>query len=120
MQAIKEKFNDMSAMRKAKAEAKEEEKGEKDLAKARVEVAHEVRLAREAEAAMDLHVNKAADKVAQQEAKHSPDNTDQLYASRTDDRHRTSDQSNLYGSNAGGGGDPTNITTTAPPSNKYM
>ncbi|KAJ8573455.1 hypothetical protein K7X08_009966 [Anisodus acutangulus] len=70
MQAIKEKFNDMSAMRKAKAEAKEEEKAEKELAKARVEVAHEVRLAREAEAAMDLHVNKAAEKIAQEEQKH--------------------------------------------------
>ncbi|XP_059311092.1 late embryogenesis abundant protein 6-like [Lycium barbarum] len=70
MQAIKEKFNDMSAMRKAKAEAKEEEKAEKELAKARVEVAHEVRLAREAEAAMDLHVNKAAEKIAHEEEKH--------------------------------------------------
>ncbi|KZV57966.1 hypothetical protein F511_12122 [Dorcoceras hygrometricum] len=75
MQAIKEKLNDMSAMRKAKAEAKQEEKEEKELAKARVEVAHEVRLAREAEAAMDLHVNKAAEKVAEHERKHPNPNT---------------------------------------------
>ncbi|CAI9786066.1 unnamed protein product [Fraxinus pennsylvanica] len=75
MQAIKEKLNDMSTMRKAKAEAKEEEKAEKELAKARVEVAHEVRLAREAEAAMDIHVNKAVEKVAQHERKHAHDST---------------------------------------------
>ncbi|WMV11036.1 hypothetical protein MTR67_004421 [Solanum verrucosum] len=73
MQAIKDKFNDMSAMRKAKAEAKEEEKAEKELAKVRVEVAHEVRLAREAEAAMDLHVNKAAQKIANEEEKYVHD-----------------------------------------------
>ncbi|XP_027109804.1 uncharacterized protein [Coffea arabica] len=71
MQTIKEKLNDMSHMRKAKAQAKEEEKEEVDLAKTRIQVAKEVRLAREAEAAMDLHVNKAAEKVAQQEAKYS-------------------------------------------------
>ncbi|XP_027769848.1 late embryogenesis abundant protein 6-like [Solanum pennellii] len=73
MQAIKDKFNDMSAMRKAKAEAKEEEKAEKELAKTRVEVAREVRLAREAEAAMDLHVNKAAEKIANEEEKYVHD-----------------------------------------------
>ncbi|XP_057980527.1 uncharacterized protein LOC131166199 isoform X2 [Malania oleifera] len=60
----------MSAMRKAKAEAKAEEKAEKELAKARVEVAHEVRLAREAEAQMELHVNKASQKAERQMAKH--------------------------------------------------
>ncbi|XP_055818411.1 late embryogenesis abundant protein 6-like [Solanum dulcamara] len=70
MQAIKDKFKDMSAMRKAKAEAKEEEKAEKDLAKTRVEVAHEVRLAKEAEAAMHLHVNRAAEKIANEEGKY--------------------------------------------------
>ncbi|KAL6557397.1 hypothetical protein OROMI_017747 [Orobanche minor] len=70
MQAIKEKLSDMSTMRQAKAEAKEEEKAEKELAKARVQVAHEVRMAREAEAAMDLHVNKAAEKVAEVDRKY--------------------------------------------------
>lgn len=45
------------------------------MAKARVDVAHEVRLAREAEAAMDIHVNKAAEKVAQHERKHAQDST---------------------------------------------
>ncbi|XP_075488254.1 uncharacterized protein LOC142527361 [Primulina tabacum] len=75
MQAIKEKLNDMSAMRKAKADAKQEEKEERELAKARVEVAREVRLAREAEAAMDLHVNKAVGKVEEHERKHpNPNN----------------------------------------------
>ncbi|KAL3537172.1 hypothetical protein ACH5RR_000538 [Cinchona calisaya] len=69
MQAIKGKLNDMSHMRKAKAEAKEEEKQEKEMAKTRVQVAKEVRMAREAEAAMDLHVNKAAEKIAHQETK---------------------------------------------------
>ncbi|KAG6597226.1 Late embryogenesis abundant protein 6, partial [Cucurbita argyrosperma subsp. sororia] len=59
MQAVKEKLHDMSVLRKAKAEAKAEEKVEKELAKARVEVAHEVRLAKEAEAEMDLHVARA-------------------------------------------------------------
>lgn len=38
--------------------------------KARTEVAHEVRLAREAEAEMDLHVKKAAEKAASFEQKH--------------------------------------------------
>ncbi|KAK4414350.1 hypothetical protein Salat_2848000 [Sesamum alatum] len=64
MQAIKEKLNDITATRRAKAEAKEEEKAEKDLAKARMEVAREVRMAREAEAEMDHHVNKAIEKAA--------------------------------------------------------
>ncbi|KAL3624562.1 hypothetical protein CASFOL_031230 [Castilleja foliolosa] len=70
MQAIKEKLSDMSAMRQAKAEAREEEKAEKELAKTRIQVAHEVRMAREAEAAMDLHVNKAAEKAIEHERKY--------------------------------------------------
>ncbi|KAL8542542.1 hypothetical protein ACS0TY_003421 [Phlomoides rotata] len=69
MQAIKDKLSDMNAMRKAKAEAREEENAEKELAKTRVQVAKEVRMAREAEAAMDLHVQKAAEKVADHERK---------------------------------------------------
>ncbi|KAI4312615.1 hypothetical protein MLD38_037419 [Melastoma candidum] len=71
MQAIRDKINDIKAMRKAKAEAKAEEKAEKELAKARVEVAHEVRLAREAEASMDLHVAKASERVDKEIAKYS-------------------------------------------------
>ncbi|MFS7906434.1 putative Late embryogenesis abundant protein, LEA_1 subgroup [Helianthus anomalus] len=47
---------------------------EKDLAKSRAEVAHEIRLAREAEASMDMHVNKAVEKAAQHDAKLAPDN----------------------------------------------
>lgn len=47
--------------------------------KARTEVAHEVRLAREAEAEMDLHVKKAAEKAASFEQKHPSQNSkDQL------------------------------------------
>ncbi|CAH9127178.1 unnamed protein product [Cuscuta epithymum] len=77
MQAIKEKLNDMSAIRKAKTAAKEEEKAEKEYAKARMEVAHEVRMAREKEAEMDYYVAKAADKAAQHEAKHCHDDAEQ-------------------------------------------
>ncbi|XP_031394218.1 late embryogenesis abundant protein 6-like [Punica granatum] len=66
MQAIKDKINDMTSMRKAKSDARAEEKAEKDLAKARMGIAHEVRLAKEAEAAMDLHVAKA-DELAKRE-----------------------------------------------------
>ncbi|KAK3195305.1 hypothetical protein Dsin_026615 [Dipteronia sinensis] len=76
MQAVKEKLQDMSAMRKVKAEAKAEEKAEKDMAKARMNIAHEVRLAREAEAEMELHVAKAAEKADKELAKHiTPDQT---------------------------------------------
>ena len=70
MQAVKDKLHDMTAMRKAKAEAKAEEKAEKELAKARMDVAHEVRLAREAEAQMELHVAKAGQRVEREIAKH--------------------------------------------------
>ncbi|KAL1546564.1 hypothetical protein AAHA92_23144 [Salvia divinorum] len=65
MQAIKEKINDMKELRKAKAEAREVEKVERADAKTRLAVVHEVRKAREAEAAMDYHVQKAADKAAE-------------------------------------------------------
>ncbi|KAI3723629.1 hypothetical protein L2E82_35382 [Cichorium intybus] len=41
----------------------------KELAKYRVEVAHEIRLAKEAEASMEAHVNKAVEKAAQHDAK---------------------------------------------------
>ncbi|KAI3826866.1 hypothetical protein L1987_00925 [Smallanthus sonchifolius] len=74
MQAIKDKITDLNATRKARSEAKHEEKAEKDLAKSRAEVAHEIRLAREAEASMDMHVNKAVEKAAQHDAKLAPDN----------------------------------------------
>lgn len=39
------------------------------MAKARVDAAHEVRIAKEAEAERDLHVHKAAAKIAEHEAK---------------------------------------------------
>ncbi|KAK6919860.1 Late embryogenesis abundant protein, LEA_1 subgroup [Dillenia turbinata] len=71
MQAIKDKLNDMSAMRKAKNEAKAEEKAEKELAKARMDIAHEVRMAKEAEAEMELHVNKAGQRAQREMAKHA-------------------------------------------------
>ncbi|XP_054781125.1 late embryogenesis abundant protein 6-like [Prosopis cineraria] len=72
MQAVKEKIQDMNVMRKVKAEAKAEEQVVKDIAKARMEVAHEVRLAKEAEAAMELHAAKAQQKAQQELAKHPP------------------------------------------------
>lgn len=49
-----------------------------------MQVAHEVRLAKEAEAEMDLHVEKAAEKAVQQEEKHSFHNTDQQYGAATE------------------------------------
>ncbi|EEF35918.1 late embryogenesis abundant protein 6 [Ricinus communis] len=70
MQAIKEKLHDLNTMRKAKAEAKAEEKAHKELAKARVDIAREVRLAREAEAEMELHVAKAGEMAEKEIAKH--------------------------------------------------
>ncbi|KAK7401393.1 hypothetical protein VNO78_12829 [Psophocarpus tetragonolobus] len=74
MQAVKEKLQDFNAARKAKAEARAEEKTEKEIAKARKDVAHEVRLAKEAEATMDLHVAKAG-KIAEREiSKHASNN----------------------------------------------
>ncbi|KAL2511570.1 late [Abeliophyllum distichum] len=103
MQAIKEKLNDMGAMRKAKAEAKEEENAEKELAKARVEVAHEVRMAREAEAAMDLHVSKAVDKVAEHDRKHAHDSTN--HEQHSVDNKQNPNLSNP--SNVGHSTDPT-------------
>lgn len=45
---------------------------ERELAKSRLEVAREVRMAREAEAAMDFHVQKAAEKAAEHEKKFPP------------------------------------------------
>ncbi|KAL2337265.1 hypothetical protein Fmac_011711 [Flemingia macrophylla] len=74
MQAVKEKLQDMNAIRKAKAEARAEEKAEKEIAKARMDVAHEVRLAKEAEAAMDLHVAKAGKRVDNEITKHTNPN----------------------------------------------
>ncbi|KAL8092035.1 hypothetical protein AgCh_034351 [Apium graveolens] len=49
---------------------------EKEKMKARTEVAHEVRIAREAEAEMDLHVKKAAEKAAKFEQKHPSQNSE--------------------------------------------
>ncbi|PNY03212.1 hypothetical protein L195_g026537 [Trifolium pratense] len=43
---------------------------EKEIAQARMEIAHEVRLAKEAEAAMDLHVSKAGERAEQEIGKH--------------------------------------------------
>ncbi|KAE9463010.1 hypothetical protein C3L33_05077, partial [Rhododendron williamsianum] len=71
MQTVKEKLSDMKEMRKVKAEAKAEEQAERELAKARVDIAHEVRLAREAEASMELHVAKAGKKAEREIAKHT-------------------------------------------------
>ncbi|KAL6124623.1 PREDICTED: uncharacterized protein LOC101294700 [Fragaria vesca subsp. vesca] len=61
MQAIKDKISEMGAMKQVKEEARAEEKAEKEIAKARADIAHEVRLAKEAEAAMSHHVAKAGE-----------------------------------------------------------
>jgi hypothetical protein len=42
------------------------------LAKTRMDVAHEVRLAKEAEATMELHVARAGQKIEREAAKHEP------------------------------------------------
>ncbi|GAB2290250.1 hypothetical protein Dimus_024532 [Dionaea muscipula] len=76
MQTIKEKISDMSAMRKAKAEARCEEKEEKELAQARVEIAKETRKAKEAGAAMELHANKATQVAQKKIAEHSAHHTE--------------------------------------------
>lgn len=44
------------------------------MAKARMEVAHEIRLAKEAEAVRQLHAAKAGDAVQREIAKHSSSN----------------------------------------------
>lgn len=49
--------------------------------KDRTEVAHEVHLAREAEAEMDHHVKKAAEKAAQFEQKHPSSNIEDQFRS---------------------------------------
>ncbi|KAF9624347.1 hypothetical protein IFM89_010373 [Coptis chinensis] len=73
MQAVKEKLSDMATMRKVKSDAKAEEQAEKDLAKTRIEVAKEIRKAKEAEAGMDLHVAKAGEIVQKHIEKHPDD-----------------------------------------------
>lgn len=80
---------------------------EKDIAKARVEVAHEVRLAKEAEAAMDLHVAKAGQKAERELAKHN------MSSSTTMNTHHP----------AGGPAPATNppaMAAMAPPTNMPM
>ncbi|KAF3447590.1 hypothetical protein FNV43_RR12777 [Rhamnella rubrinervis] len=98
MQAVKDKLSDMNAMRKAKNEARAEEKAEKEIAKARIEVAHEVRLAKEAEAVMDLHVAKAGQKAERELAKHN------MSSSTTMNTHHPA-----------GGPAPANAATNPPP-----
>ncbi|CAM8987435.1 hypothetical protein QQ045_007300 [Rhodiola kirilowii] len=94
MQAIKDKISDMKAMREVKAEARAEEQAEKDIAKARMEIAHEARLAKEAEAKMELHVAKAGEKAQREIAKHSRSDhsaaseEDVYYDGVYDDDHR--------------------------------
>lgn len=45
---------------------------ENDIMQARKDIAHEVRLAKEAEAAMDLHVTKAGERAEKEIEKHAP------------------------------------------------
>ncbi|XP_056174047.1 late embryogenesis abundant protein 6-like [Syzygium oleosum] len=123
MQAIKEKLSEMNTARKVKAEARADEKAEKDYAKARAGVAHEVRLAREAEADMDKHVNKAERLARKELAKHGdggPRNNNG-YGSYTNSDQRATDPI--------GAGNATTYevkiaspsqASSAPPSNKLL
>ena len=104
---------------------------EKELAKARVDIAHEVRLAREAEAAMQLHVDKAAQRVDREIAKHeekqpshdnvTPQNvggTRNTYNHNADD-HLESATTTATATTTPGLGHPTN-TTGVHPYDKYL
>ncbi|XP_059651723.1 late embryogenesis abundant protein 6-like [Cornus florida] len=131
MQVVKDKLGEMSAMRKVKAETKAEEKEAKDLARARAEVAHEVRLAREAEAKMDLHVNKAAEVADRVRANHEG-----KYGSESTARGNVGSLENAYDRDPDPFGSATTTTTDAsttgseyltnttgapaPPSNKHL
>ncbi|KAL6964886.1 hypothetical protein U1Q18_035939 [Sarracenia purpurea var. burkii] len=131
MQTVKDKLNEMKEMRKVKAEAKAEEKAEKELAKAKVDIAHEIRLAREAEGAMELHVAKAGEKAEREITKHAanqspssitqpqPDfgaTTNEPYSQNPDHR---ADYSTTAATPAAMGTGSTTNTTELPPSN-YM
>ncbi|KAL1352906.1 hypothetical protein HN51_016875 [Arachis hypogaea] len=85
MQAIKEKIQDIKESRKAKAELKAEEKAEKELAKARMDIAHEARLAKEAEAEMDRHVAKASEIAEKEITKHQANKSNPMDMSGMDD-----------------------------------
>lgn len=79
---------------------------EKELAKAKEEVVHEVKLAREAEAEMNFHVKKAAEIAVEHEKKHHhhhPDNNTQCNC----------DAMNCSGA-------PGPYTATRTPSNKLL
>ncbi|XP_057488751.1 late embryogenesis abundant protein 6-like [Actinidia eriantha] len=118
MQAVKDKLSDMKEMRKVKAEAKAEEKAEKELAKARVDIAHEVRLARVAEGEMDIHVAKAGQRAEREIAKHAsnqpPHFTDHPNVEPTDDP--------THGQHPNYPGGPTTTANTAvaPPRNNFI
>ncbi|XP_057510798.1 late embryogenesis abundant protein 6-like [Actinidia eriantha] len=105
MQAVKDKLSDMKEMRKVKAEAKAEEKAEKELAKARVDIAHEVRLAREAEGAMEMHVANAGQR-----------------AERVIAKHATNQPTQSHGQHPNYPAGPTTTTNTAgaPPRNNFI
>lgn len=99
-------------------------KAEKELAKARVEIAHEVRLAREAEAEMELHVAKAGQKVENQIAKHpEPYLTHQPNAVAAG-TGGTTDHSGHYPDNYGAtampGANYSPHRSGAPPTNDYL
>lgn len=49
------------------------------MAKVRAEVAHEVRLAKEAEGAMNMHVNKAVERVEKHQAKYGSSHPDDYH-----------------------------------------
>ncbi|PIA39887.1 hypothetical protein AQUCO_02600380v1 [Aquilegia coerulea] len=128
MQAVKDKLSDMATMRQVKADAKAEEKAEKEIAKTRIEVAKEVRKAKEAEAEMDLHVAKAGEKVQRQIEKHMTDLEHDPFVGIADDDNGHSSE-NIGHSNIARTTDhgtvPTSTTgmtdpRSSPTSNKHM
>jgi head-tail adaptor len=83
-----------SCKRVQKFEHKMFMQAEKEIAQARMDIAHEVRLAKEAEAAMDLHVSKAGERAEQEIGKHAstdPNAKAALNASNSNNNHTYTD-----------------------------
>ncbi|KAF7154395.1 hypothetical protein RHSIM_Rhsim01G0146400 [Rhododendron simsii] len=104
---------------------------ERELAKARVDIAHEVRLAREAEDSMELHVAKAGKKGEREIAKHTANHNQPRHSvghqndcpADTNDPHGQVCPNNLAGSStatAASGLKNTTNTAGAPPKNNQL
>ncbi|KAF5175656.1 hypothetical protein FRX31_034758 [Thalictrum thalictroides] len=128
MQAVRDKLSEIATMKHVKADARAEEKAEKEIAKTRMEVAKEVRKAKEAEAEMDLHVAKAGEKVQRQIEKHMTDLQHDPLVAIANDHHGHSSE-NIGHSNIAGETDHGTVPTStagmtdpriSPTSNKHM